>query len=72
MEGEQLGAAWWRRRVGAQHVGGRRRRSGVAGVLQGEGAAQWRRRVGARRRVGPATAVEDGSTTGEVEEVAGG
>ena len=69
VEGEQLGAAQWRRRVGARRVGGRRRRSGVAGVLQGEGAPRWRRRVGARRRGGPATAIEDGSTTGEVEEV---
>ena len=69
VEGEQLGAARWRRRVGAQRVGGRRRRSGVAGMLQGEGAARWRRRVGARRRGGTATAIEDGSTTREVEEV---
>ena len=39
--------------------------------MEGEllGVARWRRRVGARRRGGPATAIEDGSTTGEVEEV---
>ena len=42
VERELLGVARWRRRVGARRVGGRRRRSGVAGVLQGEGAARWR------------------------------
>ena len=33
------------------------------------GAARWRRRVGVQHRGGLATAIEDGSTTGEVEEV---